>query len=78
MVLTDGYGLDFAEELRQGPSGVPVLCMSGYAEREGPVVGGHGFVHLQKPFSAEDLLGHARDLIDQHALKRFRARDIAS
>jgi two-component system cell cycle sensor histidine kinase/response regulator CckA len=70
MVLSDGYGLDFAEELRARHPQLPVLCMSGYAERDALEDGSQGFSHLQKPFSAEDLLGRARGLIDQAAARR--------
>jgi len=65
MVLSDGYGLDLAIELRGERPNLPVLCMSGYAEREGLENNGQGLSHLQKPFSAEELLGRARGLIDQ-------------
>jgi signal transduction histidine kinase len=69
MVLSDGDGLDFAGELRKRQPQLPVLCMSGYAEREGFENGSPGFSHLQKPFSAEDLLGRTRGLIDQAAAR---------
>jgi len=72
MVLSDGHGLDLAEELRKRHPDVPVLCMSGYSERAGLENGSQGFSHLQKPFSAEDLLGRTRGLIDQAAQRRSR------
>ncbi len=74
VVLSDGYGLDFAEELRALHPDVPVLCMSGYAERDGVDNKTPTFSHLQKPFSAEDLLGRTRGLLDQAAQRRVRSR----
>jgi hypothetical protein len=47
-----------------------VLCISGYAEREGLMSGSPGFAHLQKPFSGEALLASVRGLIDEAAAER--------
>jgi signal transduction histidine kinase/CheY-like chemotaxis protein len=78
MVLADGHGLDFAEELKVSHPDVPVLCMSGYAEREGFEPSSKGLSHLQKPFSADELLGKARGLIDESVSRRSHSRELAN
>jgi CheY-like chemotaxis protein len=65
MVLADGHGIDLATQVRAEQPALPILCMSGYAEREGIDSGPNGFAHLQKPFTADDLLGRVRRLIDR-------------
>jgi CheY-like chemotaxis protein len=76
LVLTDGHGLDLVSELRKRRPSLPVLCMSGYAEREGDdgsMLGlMQGIAHLQKPFSFDDLLSKVRSLLDAAPAERKR------
>jgi signal transduction histidine kinase/ActR/RegA family two-component response regulator len=77
MVLSDGHGLDFARQLRGEHPELPILCMSGYAEREGYEAGQDGFAHLQKPFAADELLGRVRGVIDRTDGQRKAQRRIS-
>jgi CheY-like chemotaxis protein len=64
LVLPDGRGLELATELRLARPGLPVLCVSGYADGVGGEGLPPGVERLQKPFGAEELLLKVRALLD--------------
>jgi PAS domain S-box-containing protein len=59
VVLPDGNGFELAVEFRAARPTLPVALMSGYADDRArwPEIRDRGFSFLQKPFSADDLLG---------------------
>jgi signal transduction histidine kinase/ActR/RegA family two-component response regulator len=67
VVLPDGKGVAFARELRAQRPELAVLCMSGYAEEFGSDGLPQGVVHLQKPFTSEELLAKLRMQIEAPA-----------
>ncbi len=67
VVLPDGRGLDLASELRAERPGLPLLCMSGYAETEHGASALEDLARLQKPFGADELLGKVRAAIEAGA-----------
>ncbi len=64
MVLPGMNGLELIREFRAVRPHVPVLRMSGYPERFGAHLS-DGSPHLQKPFTAEELLNRVRTMLDE-------------
>jgi signal transduction histidine kinase/ActR/RegA family two-component response regulator len=64
VVLPDGRGLEFAAEVRSARPLLPLMCMSGYADGADGGATPQGMLRLQKPFTADELLGQVRRALD--------------
>jgi len=62
-VMPEMSGAELAQAFQSRHPGVPVLCMSGYTDHP-RVSSASGVHHIQKPFTAETLLGRMRSLLD--------------
>jgi signal transduction histidine kinase/ActR/RegA family two-component response regulator len=67
VVLPDGRGLELAAELRVAQPLLPLMCMSGYADGLDGGAMPQGMLRLQKPFTADELLGQVRAALDAGA-----------
>ena len=56
-------GVDLAYAIHRSYPTVPVILISGYFEEDSLQNGGAGFLFLRKPFSADTLLGAARQAL---------------
>ena len=66
MVMPDLSGPELAAIMLDRVAGLRVLCMSGYAEQSAAYQGLGGAVadFIAKPFTADQLLGRVRSLLD--------------
>jgi DNA-binding NtrC family response regulator len=67
VVMPEGGGVDLAKQFLQIRPGVPVLRMSGYADRAGQAAILAAGAYMQKPFTAAALLTQIRSLLDNTA-----------
>lgn len=70
IMLPDGSGLDFLRELREGEnSAIPVLFLSGLAEKEDILLGlkSGGDDYLAKPYDFDELLARVEALLRRSA-----------
>jgi two-component system cell cycle sensor histidine kinase/response regulator CckA len=63
-IMPEMGGGELSEHFRSVRPGVPVLCMSGYSDRDLPQVEVPGG-YIQKPFTPAALLTRVRELLDQ-------------